>query len=158
MREKTAKFIEYGRQRVYTYMYVRIRTGVRECPKGCRSGERLFRVYSAATSRTLNGRVPTESTARTGREKIMVENINGLTGLGGVQPARRMKAAYRMSEVPSPADTVEITSDVMRLRGVEGVRLDRVMAVKSEIAAGNYFTAEKLDIALDRALDQLFGG
>ncbi|MCC8116119.1 MAG: flagellar biosynthesis anti-sigma factor FlgM [Planctomycetes bacterium] len=69
-----------------------------------------------------------------------------------------MKAAYRMSEVPSPADTVEITSDVMRLRGVEGVRLDRVMAVKSEIAAGNYFTAEKLDIALDRALDQLFGG
>ena len=92
----------------------------------------------------------------------MVEHVNGIQGMGGMQPTRRMKMAYRMSETPAPADSVEITSDVMRLRGVEGVRLDRVMALKSEIAAGTYFTADKLDAALDRALDdalgQLFSG
>lgn len=91
----------------------------------------------------------------------MVDHVNGVHGAGGMQPTRRMKTAYRMSETPAPADSVEITSDVMRLKGVEGVRLDRVMALRSEIATGSYFTADKLDKALDRALDdalgQLFG-
>ncbi|MDR1745533.1 MAG: flagellar biosynthesis anti-sigma factor FlgM [Planctomycetota bacterium] len=87
-----------------------------------------------------------------------MEQIGAVGGMGAMQPVRRMKAAYRMSETPAAADTVELSS-VMNLRGVEGgVRLDRVMAIKSEIAAGNYFTAEKLDIALDKALDQLFSG
>lgn len=87
-----------------------------------------------------------------------MDQINAVGSMGGIQPMRSMKAAYRMSETPAPTDSVEIGSDVMRLRGVEGVRLDRVMAVKSQVEAGNYFTAEKFDIALDRALDQLFGG
>ncbi len=88
----------------------------------------------------------------------MVDQINGLNGVGGVQPMRKMKAAYKMSETPVHGDAVEFSSDVMRLRGVEGVRLERVMAVKSQIAGGNYFTAEKFDKAIDRALDELFGG
>lgn len=88
----------------------------------------------------------------------MVDQINGVTGMGGVQPMRRMKAAYKMSETPAQADAVEFSSDVMRLRGVEGVRWERVMAVKSQIAGGNYFTADKFDNAIDRALDELFGG
>ncbi len=87
----------------------------------------------------------------------MVEHVNGVNGMGGMQPTRRMKAAYRMSETPTPADSVEITSEVMRLRGVEGVRLDRVMAIKSQIASGTYFTQDKLDKAFDRALDDAVG-
>ena len=87
----------------------------------------------------------------------MVDHINGVNGMGGMQPARRMETAYRMSGTPAAADSVEFTSDVMRLRGVEGVRRDRVMAVKSEIAAGGYFSADKLDKALDRALDEAIG-
>lgn len=91
----------------------------------------------------------------------MVEHVNGVNGMGGMQPTRRIRNAYRMSDIPAPSDSVEFTSDVMRLRGVEGVRMERVMAVKSQIAAGSYFTADKLDKALDRALDdaigQLFG-
>lgn len=85
----------------------------------------------------------------------MVEHVNGVGGMGGMQPARRMKAAYRMSEEIAHPDSVEITSDVMRLRGVEGVRLDRVMAVKSQIAAGVYFTDDKLEKAFDRAFDEV---
>lgn len=87
----------------------------------------------------------------------MVDNVNGVQGMGGMQPQRRVKTAYRMSDMPSPADSVEFSSDVMRLKGVEGVRMDRVMEVRSEIAAGNYLTDEKLDIALDRALDEVIG-
>ena len=87
----------------------------------------------------------------------MVEHVNGVNGMGGMQPTRRIKTAYRMSEAPAQTDSVEFTSDVMRLRGVEGVRMDRVMAVKSQIADGSYFTRDKMDVALDRALDDAFG-
>ncbi len=93
---------------------------------------------------------------KTGRENMM-DNIAGVQGSNGMHPARRSKTAYRLLATPAPADSVEL-SGVMRLNGVEGtVRLDRVMAVKSQIDAGTYFTPEKLDAALDRAFDQLFG-
>ncbi len=86
----------------------------------------------------------------------MMDHINTVQGAGGLHQTRRAKTAYRMSETPAPADSVEL-SGVMRLRGVEGgIRLDRVMAIKSQIDAGTYFTPEKLDIALDRAFDQIF--
>lgn len=89
----------------------------------------------------------------------MVENVNGVNGMGGMQPTRRIKNAYRMAETPAPSDTVEFTSDVMRLKGVEGsVRLEKVMAIKSQIDAGTYFTSDKLGMALDRALDDVLGG
>ena len=87
----------------------------------------------------------------------MVDNVNVVNGMGGMQPTRRVKAAYRMSELPAPADSVEFTSDVMRLTGVEGVRKDRVMAVRSQIAAGAYFTEDKFSIALDRAIADVEG-
>ncbi len=87
----------------------------------------------------------------------MMDHIGNIQGSGGAQAIRRSKTAYRLSETPPIADSVEISS-VMRLNGVEGtVRLDRVMAIKSQIDAGTYFTPEKFDIALDRAIDQLFG-
>lgn len=87
----------------------------------------------------------------------MVDHVNATNGMGGVQPARRQKTTYRLNEAPAAADSVEISSEVMRLNGVEGIRMDRVMAIKSQIRAGGYFTPDKLDKALDRALDGLFG-
>ncbi len=37
----------------------------------------------------------------------MVDNLNGVQGMGGLQPQRRVKDAYRKSDMPSPADSVE---------------------------------------------------
>lgn len=87
----------------------------------------------------------------------MVDNVNSINGMGGVQQPRRSKTVYRMSDVQPAADSVEFSSDVMRLRGVEGVRMDKVMAIRSEIEAGTYFTLDKLDQALDRAIDDVIG-
>ena len=86
----------------------------------------------------------------------MLEHVNGINGIGGLQPTRRTKEAYRLSEPSIPSDSVEISSDVMRLKGVEGVRMEKVMAIRSQIEAGTYFTPEKLNLALDAALDQIF--
>ena len=86
----------------------------------------------------------------------MVDHVNGVNSMGGMQPTRRLKAAYRMSEPVAASDSVEISSEVMRLKGVEGMRMEKVMAIRSQVEAGTYFTPDKLDKALDAALDQIF--
>jgi hypothetical protein len=63
---------------------------------------------------------------------------------------------YRFSSQGAPeGDTVRLSSDVMRLRGVEGIRFEKVMAIRGQLAAGTYMTPEKLDVALDRAIDHM---
>lgn len=83
-----------------------------------------------------------------------MESINPM---GGMQPAglsRRVAQTYRMNTpaTPVPADSVQL-SDVMRLRGVDGIRFEKVMAIRGAMEAGTYMTPEKMDVALDRALD-----
>lgn len=86
----------------------------------------------------------------------MVDSVNPLGQ--GAAAARRAKSAYRMGGASSPArDTVALSGDVMRLRGVQGLRLDKVMTIRGQMEAGTYLTPEKIDVALDRAIDQLFG-
>ncbi|MDR3210393.1 MAG: flagellar biosynthesis anti-sigma factor FlgM [Planctomycetota bacterium] len=87
----------------------------------------------------------------------MVENLSGLNHVNGAQQIRRYKQPYRLNETAEATDSVEFSSDVVRLRGVEGLRLEKVMDIRSQIQAGTYFTPEKLDKALDSALDQFFG-
>lgn len=88
----------------------------------------------------------------------MVDRIHGFGGLGPADMARKLKHAYQMGPVPRGADSVQLSAEVMRLRGVEGVRLDKVMDVRGALAAGTYVTDAKLDVALDRALDEALAG
>lgn len=87
----------------------------------------------------------------------MVDHVHGVNSMGGMHPAKKIKNAYRMSEPAKATDSVEISSEVMRLKGIEGVRMDKVMAIRSQVNDGTYFTPEKLDKALDAALNQLMG-
>lgn len=58
----------------------------------------------------------------------------------------------------SPQDVVQI-SDAGRLmdmaNGLPAVRQDKVDALRAQIANGTYETADKLNVALDRMLDEL---
>ncbi|MDR1613279.1 MAG: flagellar biosynthesis anti-sigma factor FlgM [Planctomycetota bacterium] len=87
----------------------------------------------------------------------MVDHVNGVNGMGEMRPTRRTRTSYRVNETRIPSDSVEISSDVMRLKGIDGVRMEKVMAIKAQIKAGTYFTQDKFDKAIDIALDKLFG-
>ena len=87
----------------------------------------------------------------------MVDNVNHVGGAGGQVPARKLKQTYQKPHAERGADAVEFSSDVMRVRGAENIRLDKVMRIRKEIAAGTYLTPEKLDKALDSALDDALG-
>ena len=89
---------------------------------------------------------------------MMVDPVGGLQPGQGMTPASKVWKAYRPVQTARPTDSVEISADVMRLRGIDGdVRLDKVMDVRRKIAEGGYFTPEKIDRALDRALDEVLG-
>ncbi len=61
---------------------------------------------------------------------------------------------------PSVSDVIEI-SDVAKLAAkiseLPPVRMELVERVKAEIVAGTYETPEKMNIAADRIMDELFG-
>jgi len=58
----------------------------------------------------------------------------------------------------SPTDELDISPQadlVSRVREIDGVRTERVERIRAEIAAGVYETAQKLDVAVDRLLDEI---
>lgn len=89
--------------------------------------------------------------------------IYGPTHLHGAQPlnaphaVRASQPAVR-SEAVSPSDSLEI-SDAGRLAEqmsqIPDIRQDRVNSIRAQIAAGTYETDAKMNVALDRLLDEI---
>ena len=88
--------------------------------------------------------------------------IYGTTQLHGAQPINAPHT-QRTADVqsPSPAaqsDSVDISpaADLAgRLSEIPSIRQDRVSAIKAAIAGGTYETADKLDGAVSRLLDEI---
>lgn len=89
--------------------------------------------------------------------------INGPAHVHGPQA---INAPHRLQPAKGPAQTgrtqeadqLDISPEadmVSRARELPDVRADRVAEIKAAIADGTYDTAEKLDIALDRLLDEI---
>lgn len=88
--------------------------------------------------------------------------INGpspLSNLSSVKPGARTTGA----QAPSPNrsidtnDELTLSSEALSQLSSKGsdFRADKVAQLRAQIADGSYETPEKLDIALDRLLDQL---
>jgi negative regulator of flagellin synthesis FlgM len=91
-------------------------------------------------------------------------NINGVQNaavpaLSQIAPAASAPATNAPAQASAIQDTVEI-STIARLAAqvheLPAVRAEVVNRVKAEIAAGTYETPEKIDIAIDRLMDELF--
>lgn len=88
--------------------------------------------------------------------------IYGPTQLHGPQainsPHLRNQPVEPTGAAATSQDVVQI-SDAGRLmdmaNGLPAVRQDRVDAIRAQIAGGTYETSDKLNVALDRMLDEL---
>lgn len=88
--------------------------------------------------------------------------INGpgpINNVSSVKPTGRAQNA-QASQSSSSIDTndeLTLSSEAQALTAAstEEVRYDKVSQIRQQIADGSYETAEKLDVALDRLLDQL---
>jgi negative regulator of flagellin synthesis FlgM len=91
--------------------------------------------------------------------------VYGPGGAQGPQPIYPRLAAWSVDagqSVPAgaPRDQVEISPLGKMLDGISqlpDIRHERVEEIRTQIASGVYETPEKLEIALDRLLDELQG-
>jgi negative regulator of flagellin synthesis FlgM len=90
-------------------------------------------------------------------------HIYGPSQMHGPQPIRAPHAArpaqsIERPEAPKIADQVDI-SDAARLveqvQQMPEMRQDRLEAVRRQIAAGTYETSDKLNVAIERLLDEI---
>jgi negative regulator of flagellin synthesis FlgM len=91
--------------------------------------------------------------------------IFGAGGTQGPQPIYPRLAAFSVDagqtvHAGAPRDHVEISPLGQMLDGISQlpeIRHERVEEVRRQIAAGSYETPERLELALDRLLDELRG-
>lgn len=81
--------------------------------------------------------------------------------VSGPQRLQPQKSAEPTSSASSsgPVDKLDISNHVNRLDSTSAtsssdIRVDRVAELRRQIASGNYETPEKLDVALNRFLDE----
>ena len=90
--------------------------------------------------------------------------VNGVQPAGApkpVEPAPEVHVTHRPVEVAQSADVVEI-SQVAKLAAqiqeIPDVRTELIQRVKAEIIAGTYETPERIEIAVQRLMEELSGG
>lgn len=75
------------------------------------------------------------------------------SGVFMLDPADRERLGALADEATGGADVVDQNARLLeRARALPAVRLDKVMKVREEIAAGTYITDEKLQATVDRFL------
>lgn len=53
-----------------------------------------------------------------------------------------------------PVDQLEISAEAKAIQSNTGIRTERVADVREQIAAGRYESADKIDLAVERLLDE----
>ena len=86
-----------------------------------------------------------------------VSPINGLTELAttGVRPAERRAESSSSS---TPVDSVELSdlAQTISTLEIEGdIRIDKVMQIREAIENGTYVTEDKIDVTVERLLQDL---
>ena len=89
--------------------------------------------------------------------------IQGPAHVHGAQPVNAPHANNRptppsASEPGSSADEVTISPEadlLARISEMPEIRQERVDQIRAQIAEGHYDTSEKLDVAVDRLLDEM---
>jgi negative regulator of flagellin synthesis FlgM len=79
-------------------------------------------------------------------------NISAPHALRGPQPNAPAQAPVDTGDVLELSDAAQLAS---RLSEIPDVRMDRIQAIRAAIAEGVYETDEKLNVALDRLLDEI---
>ena len=88
-------------------------------------------------------------------------NINGVHSVASIQQAAAVSpAAPAQAAAPAAqaADVVEISTIAQlaaQIQELPPVRTELIERVKAELAAGTYETPEKIEIALNRLMDEL---
>lgn len=93
-----------------------------------------------------------------GASQVGFSKVHGPQGINAPHAPFRGQGAGEVARTQSAGDTVTISSAAeaaLQATETTGIRQDVVSRLRAEIAAGTYETPAKLDVALDRLLDQI---
>ncbi len=91
----------------------------------------------------------------------MIENVNPIGAAGGLTPIEpsAVTGPNQLQGISSVTDTVEI-SEIARLaakiQDIPDVRQEVVATAKAEIASGTFETTQRIEVAIERLMDDLF--
>lgn len=89
-----------------------------------------------------------------------IHGVQNTTPAAEIEPVNAINANVRPTESSGITDTAEISTIAKmaaKIADLPEVRTELVERVKAELAAGIYETPEKLDIAIERLIDDLMG-
>ena len=115
------------------------------------------------TSELLRTIVPTNngSLERPAPQHVTGENTMQIRRTTTVQNTNsiNLKTNNSTSNVSSqntvPVDQLEISAEAQALQSNNGIRTEKVAELREQIATGRYETAEKIDVAVERMLDEI---
>jgi flagellar biosynthesis anti-sigma factor FlgM len=86
-----------------------------------------------------------------------INRIYGNSGLNMVRPDQRANGTGATPAGSKPQDQVEISEAAQRLSNLQQpeIRMDKVEKVRQAIAQGNYETADKFEVVVDRILKEI---
>lgn len=91
-------------------------------------------------------------------------SINSINNVGPTSPVQKVVANPIQKEIPANAPVQLPVTDRLELSGAShllqslktnNIRADKVGSIKSQIESGSYETDAKLNVAVDRLLDDL---
>lgn len=85
----------------------------------------------------------------------MINNIDSVHQAMAQTALNKAKGVYHLPQNARLSDSVQLSNDVMRVRSANfnNARLDKINSIRRELENNTYVTPEKLDVALDRAID-----
>ena len=95
-------------------------------------------------------------------EDKTVLNVNGVhaaNGMPAIDPTAKALPAARSAELTGGLDVVEISMAAKlaaKVQNVPSIRTDLVARIKAEITSGVYETPQRMEIAVDRLMEDLF--
>lgn len=93
-----------------------------------------------------------------GPSQVGITKVHGPHGINAPHAPFRGQAADGATKTQAVGDRVTISSAAeaaLQATETSGIRQDVVSRIRAEIAAGTYETPAKLDVALDRLLDEI---
>ncbi|MAQ91131.1 MAG: flagellar biosynthesis anti-sigma factor FlgM [Rhodopirellula sp.] len=101
--------------------------------------------------------------------KVFIMQINGINGAQPVNPTSQVESAKatQATSITTPTDQVDISAeaelnsqtiemiDQLQIQDLPEIRTDRVAQIREAIESGTYETEEKLNVAIDRLLDEI---
>ncbi len=85
-------------------------------------------------------------------------HLHGSQGIRAPHTTQPTKPSAPASASQPIQDELQLSDTAQTLdsqNGLSGIRMDRVNEIRAQIADGSYETAEKMNIALDRLLDEI---